>query len=127
MDRIEIKFSDIRPVGNFKEVLEMVDNWISEMRCYEDTKLLTKEGARIIKLMVSLGFTEILEEPLLKVDAKCWDFNECVLCYLYSHLQLIRVNSMVQEKLNGIEMDSERDQLIDYLADKKFIYELVIV
>jgi hypothetical protein len=117
-----INFEDIKPVGNFEQVLiklrEKVDS-ITE-RCYRE-KTYNKSLADCIKLIVGeLGVIDVLEEGILKKEG--WNIDEMIICLLYTHILIIDLNDAAQTFLNKIEMPSRISQLQDMIDNKPEIY-----
>ena len=81
-----MKFEEIKPVGNFKEILErfrlIVDDVITQCN---DEKKYNKRLADLIKIIVGdFAMIDVLEEAILK--NKCWNIDEAKICLLYTKL-----------------------------------------
>jgi hypothetical protein len=116
-----MKFEEIVPIGNFKEVLERFRTGVDETisRCNEEKKF-NKSLATWIKTIVGdFGMIDVLEDGILKNN--CWNIEEAKICLLYTHLLIIDLNQTAHTYLNNItKWDSRKDQLqemIDYRKD----------
>jgi hypothetical protein len=123
-----IKFEDIKPIGNFKEILEKlrskVDIAVNEAN--EQKKYIPKLAGLIKFIVGEFALTSSLEEGLLKGDI--WSEEECLLCLLYTHLLIIDLNSCAHKFLNKIEMDEPKKQLQDFIKNSdKSIYKNIQV
>ncbi len=117
-----MKFDEIKPVGNFKEILEKfrvkTDEIIAE--CHS-LKKYTPRISKLIKLIVTnFDLISVLEEAIEKKDV--WNKKEAIICLLYTHLLIIYLNDTAQLYLNNIKMDSPIKQLQEHINSKPKIF-----
>ena len=118
----EIKFEDIKPLGNFKEVLESFRDWVDKIvaKCDEDQAYRPSVATAIKTIVGEFGTIEVLEDGI--INGTCWDKEEAILCLLYTHLLIIDLNNIAQKYLNNITMESNIVQLRDYFITKPEIF-----
>ena len=118
-----MKFEEIVPIGNFKEVLELfrtkVDETIS--KCNEEKKYNKSLSKWITTIVGDFGMIDVLEEGILKND--CWNVEEAKICLLYTHLLIIDLNQTAHTYLNNItEWSSRKDQLQEMIDSREDIF-----
>ncbi len=123
----EIKFEDIKPIGNFdfllKKLRTKVDSII--LKCNEN-KSYNKSIADCIKLIVGeLGIIDVLGDGIKKEEG--WNIEEMKICLLYTHLLIIDLNDVAQLYLNNITMASKLSQLQDCINHNKEIFGNLII
>ena len=119
---MNIKFSEIKPVGNFDSILEKLDIKTKKIveQCHKE-KSYNKSVANCITLMAGdLGLIDVFEEGELLGDS--WDMDESMQCLLFSHILIMRLNDVAQLYLNNIEMDPPFKQLDELMKSKPNIY-----
>jgi hypothetical protein len=117
--KMEIKFEEIVPVGNFDTVLKKFRELVDEVveKCHKK-KEYSSELAKIIKIIVGdFALIETLEEGISQQDV--WDLREATICLLYAHLLIIDLNDTAQFYLNEIEMESPKEQLKGMIEESK--------
>lgn len=118
-----MKFDEIKPVGNFKEILEKFTEVVNETitKCNEEKKY-NKDLAKWIKVIVGdFALIEVLEEGILEKDT--WDIEEAKICLLYTHLLVIDLNQTAHTYLNDkTDWDSKMVQLQEMIDSKPNIY-----
>jgi hypothetical protein len=121
------KLSEIKPIGNFDSILEMLDGKLKEM----EKEGYSKRVPNFIKLVVAeLGLLDIFEEGLSAPVHNGWNKEEEKICLLFTNLLIIRANNIAQTYFNKIEMDENHIQLMDRANNdakyKKIFGELII-
>jgi hypothetical protein len=124
----EIKFSDIKPIGNFDSILISFRDWVDKIvaKCDEDQAYRPSVATAIKTIVGEFGMIEVLEEGIKTGD--CWDKEEAIICLLCVHLLIIDLNNVAQKYLNKITMDSNINQLREYIVNQPEIFgEYLIV
>jgi len=115
-----IKLSDIKPVGNFEEILLLLNDKLIAMESYNG---YSSAVANYIKLVFGeLALKEVLSsfnEPYTG-----WNRDEQKMCLLYVLILGIRANNIAQKYLNNIEMDSVHVQLTDSIKSDEKLREI---
>lgn len=122
-----MRIDDIKPVGNFEEVLltfrEKVDATIS--MCHEK-KVFNKALSNYIKMICGdLSIPSVLMNGIRKKQG--WNIEEMKIDLLYTHLLVIDLNDVSQFYLNNITMDSREKQLQEFIDDNKDIFSDLII
>ena len=114
-----IKFSDIKPTGNFDFLLNKLEEFTSECiaECDKEKKYDSCLAKGIKMIVNEFAVIEVLEEGIEEKDT--WSIDEAYLCLLYAHLLVIRLNDCAQKYLNNITPDSEIKQLNEYIQSKQ--------
>jgi len=117
-----MKIEDIKPLGNFKEVLEKfrekADTIIS--RCHKE-KVYNSAVAILIKSICGdFQVIEVLSDGIRK--NKGWNIEEMKIDLLYTHLIVMDLNDVAQLYLNGFKMDSRSKQLQETIDGSKDIF-----
>ena len=117
--KMEIKFEEIVPVGNFSEILErfrkLVDDVVAE--CHEKKEYSSRLAETIKFIVGDFATIEALETGIS--SGKVWDLREAAICLLYTHLLVIDLNNTAQFYLNRIEMESPKEQLKRMIKDSE--------
>jgi len=106
-----MKIEDIKPLGNFKEVLEKfrekADSIIT--RCHKE-KVYNSALAILIKSICGeFCVIDVLSDGIR--NNKGWNIEEMKIDLLYTHLIIMYLNDVAQLYLNGFKMDSREKQL----------------
>ena len=115
MEKHVIKFDEIKPIGNLAFLLDKITNDVDEVvsKCEQEKRYNKRIGKLIVRICGKNSFLESLENAL--DSGTIWDEREGVLCLLYSHLLVARLNDSVQIHVNKIGMDSIKKQLQDLI------------
>lgn len=115
-----IKLSDIKPVGNFEEILLLLNDKLVAMESHNG---YSSAVAEFIKLVFGeLAMKEALSnfnEPYTG-----WNRDEQKMCLLYVLILGIRANNIAQKYLNNIEMDAVHVQLTDSIRIDEELREI---
>jgi len=125
---LTIKESEIKPIGNFKEILELLRKKTDmAIRKANGDKEYHDGLSKVIKLICGdLGLISVLEDGYITGDT--WDRKECMQCLLYTHLIIIDLNQISHTYLNKItEWDTPVEQLQDLMDEKHKIYKGLII
>lgn len=118
-----MKFDEIKPIGNFKEILEKFTVRVNETiaKCNEEQKY-NKDLAKWIKVIASdFALIESLEEGIL--EKYTWNIDEAKICLLYTHLLIIDLNQTAHTYLNNkTDWDSRMFQLQEMIDAKPNIF-----
>ena len=119
-----IKFTDIKPIGNFESILirlrENADEVIDLSNKDKEYKTGLSKGIKTI--CAELNLIEVLEEGYQ--TGKTWNIRENLQCLLYTHLIIIDLNQTAHTYLNKItEWNSPTEQLQELLDDNPDIYK----
>ncbi len=109
---MKIKISDIKPVGNFKEILEELDKQVTAIENAVDE--YSDIISDMIKKIVNLEIIDQLEKSIS--DKTVWDIVEAKTCLLYTHILIMRMNNLANKYLNKwLTIPSDFEQLTDYI------------
>lgn len=119
-----IQFEDIKPVGNFDEILTKINKKAEEViaGCHKE-KAYNKSLANIIKLLCAeMDVIGVLEEGLQKGDG--WNQYEMLQCLLYAHLIVAKCNQTAHTYLNGkTDWEPYHKQIQDTIDEKPEVYQ----
>ena len=126
---MQIKFENIKPIGNLEEVLKtfriLADKAIEKAH---NEKKFNNDLSKIIKTIVGeFAIIEILEEGIETND--CWNIDEAIIDLLYTHLIIVDVNSVAHLYLNNISMKPSKEQLQEYCkeSNNKIYHNIEII
>jgi hypothetical protein len=125
-----LKFEDIQPLGNFKDLLITFRKKADEViaKC-DEKKAFNKSLANLIKMIVGdFGVVVALEDGI--ITGKGWDIDEMKKCLLYTHLIILDLNQTAHKYLNPtIELGSRIEQLQQFIdnGDQKVFGKLKLI
>jgi len=108
------KLSEIKPVGNFDSILELLNTKVENL----EKVGYCKKVPQTIKKIIEFGFLDVLEK--FETPYKGWSKKEQKICLLYLHLLFIRLNNIAQKYLNNIDMEPNHIQLMMLTAEEKY-------
>ena len=122
-----MKIEDIKPIGNFEELLKSLRDKIDETiaMCHEKKAYNSAIVNQIKFIAGDLGLPSVLEDGIRK--NKGWSIEEMIIDLLYTHLLIIDLNDVAQLYLNNIKMISRKNQLQEIIDDNKDIFGDLII
>ncbi len=118
-DTIDMKFKDIKPLGNYEEILKNLRKKVNTTieNCNKEK---TYNTALAIQLKFTVDIMQSLTDGVLTDNV--WDIEEAKMCLLYIYLIIIDLNSTAHFYLNNIEIKSQLEQLQEYVDGEKRIF-----
>lgn len=121
---MEIKISDIKPIGNFDSTLKLLRKKADEAISLCDKKGEYNKSIRQILLFV-FDTVFSLEEGI--IDGDIWDMDEAKMCLLYAIIISIDLNRTAHKHLNNAPGLPLIDELRSYIYTKREILGNIII
>jgi len=113
---MKIKISDIKPIGNFKELLETFNIEVTEIENkINNIGMYSNDITDMIKKIINANIINTIEDSIRENDI--WDKAEAKICLLYMHLLIIRLNNLINKYHNtNFKQLSYAEQLNEYIS-----------
>ena len=119
-----MKIEDIKPIGNFKSVLELFREKADAIitRCNKEKVYNSTLSILIKSICGEFAIIKLLSDSIINHKVGSISIEEMRIDLLYTHLIVIDLNNVAQFYLNNIKMESRTKQLQEIIYFNKDIF-----